>query len=368
MATYTPNYNLSKPESTDDMTDFFADYGDNMDIIDENMGGGGSGGHTIIDENDVSMTQRAGLQFTGNVTVTDDAVNDKTIVDIQGGGGDVADVEVNGISVVDAGTKIAEITSYEEVTIAEYESIPVADRESNGIAYFIKDLNNSHVQGYPPLIFSFEEREVGVWVDGKPLYQRTVFFNLNSGSGWTNYAHGIANIDSKVAIGGFIRPSGGGTTYGVGTNAVGGLSIAFDQTNISFYTNNSYFQNYRVTAILHYTKTTDTAGSGTWNGQGGIAHHYSTNETVIGTWLGKTLYQRVFDLGSDIVISSSSFTSTSIDASNMQTLVNAFGIYSTGETRYNLMPNRYNNVIRLQTDRNNASANVRYVVLEYTKT
>lgn len=51
------------------------------------QGGGGTGGHTIIDENGTSMTARAGLQFTGDVVVTDDGTNNKTIVSVLSGGG-----------------------------------------------------------------------------------------------------------------------------------------------------------------------------------------------------------------------------------------------------------------------------------------
>lgn len=44
-----------------------------------NESGGGSGGHTIINSSGTSMTQRDGLQFSG-LNVTDDSVNDKTVV------------------------------------------------------------------------------------------------------------------------------------------------------------------------------------------------------------------------------------------------------------------------------------------------
>jgi hypothetical protein len=44
--------------------------------------GMGSGGHTIINENNTEMTQRANLQFTGNVTVSDNPTNNKTVVNI----------------------------------------------------------------------------------------------------------------------------------------------------------------------------------------------------------------------------------------------------------------------------------------------
>lgn len=42
------------------------------------------GGHTIVDENGTSLSQRDNLQFI-NATITDDAVNNKTVVEVQGG-------------------------------------------------------------------------------------------------------------------------------------------------------------------------------------------------------------------------------------------------------------------------------------------
>lgn len=96
MATYTPNYNLSKPEATDTQSSFISDYCDNMDKIDQNLGDGGN----------------------------------------------VDDVEVNGVSVLNPITKVAEITSYKEVTQAEYDALP-ATKLTDGVAYFIKDSGGS---------------------------------------------------------------------------------------------------------------------------------------------------------------------------------------------------------------------------------
>lgn len=93
MSTLTPNYGLYMPEDTDSMDDFFDKYAANMDNIDENMGGGG--------------------------------------------GGNVNDVLVNGASVLD-GNHNAQITSYKEVTQAQYDALP-SSKLTNGIAYFIKD-------------------------------------------------------------------------------------------------------------------------------------------------------------------------------------------------------------------------------------
>ena len=81
MATYTPNLNLSKPENTDSQQSFISDYCDNMDKLD-NAVGGSTQGHTIIDGSGSSMTQRSGLQFQNVTSVTDDSVNDRTVVTV----------------------------------------------------------------------------------------------------------------------------------------------------------------------------------------------------------------------------------------------------------------------------------------------
>lgn len=252
-----------------------------------------------------------------------------------GGTGDVADVEVNGTSVVDPTTKIAEITSYEEVTESEYEAIPVAERESNGIAYFIKDLNNESVQGYPPLIYSDEEREIGVWRDGMPLYQKTVHVGaLVQDSSWHGVSHGVANLDKCINIEAICIATNGTEFYPINlyrptTNT--GVMVYATASDV-YYMNNYYSEMEDAYFTIRYTKTTDTAGSGTWNGQGGLAHHYSTNETVTGTWIdGKPLYQKTF-------VQQLSGTTGTIDISalNVSEAFIAGGFYDIGVTNLEL--------------------------------
>ena len=79
MASYTPNLNLYKPDSTDDFGDFRAEFNNNMDILDQ---GGGGSGHTIEDGSGTAMTARANLQFVNCTSVSDDSVNDRTIVTV----------------------------------------------------------------------------------------------------------------------------------------------------------------------------------------------------------------------------------------------------------------------------------------------
>lgn len=130
MATYTTNYNLGKPEATDPFGDFRQLFNDNMDEIDANLGGGGSSSLAGLSDVNISAP-------TDGQVLTYDNVNSEWVNANPSGGGDVMDVEVNGVSVVDL-NKVAKITSYKEVTQAQYDALP-ATKLTDGIAYFIKD-------------------------------------------------------------------------------------------------------------------------------------------------------------------------------------------------------------------------------------
>ena len=107
MATYTPNYNLGKPNATDRYDLFRQLFNDNMDIIDNNLGGGGGGswtdvigvlqaGSTSITLRDVSIKSTSAFNFytdvfgvcptsvsvsVGSVTLTfNPQVNDVTVL------------------------------------------------------------------------------------------------------------------------------------------------------------------------------------------------------------------------------------------------------------------------------------------------
>lgn len=332
MATHTPRYNLSKPENTDEMQSFLNDYADNMDIIDQNLGGGGgSGGHTIYDKDGNALAQESGLQFTGNVNVSDDSGNGRTVVDILGGGGNVygAFIDPSRILVNSAYTSNLSYTATEDCyiytavalnsntggscaidgqniaswwngsggTVAEAigsylkkgQTFTATATNASSSGYIVYGLTQGTNGIYAPVIYSDNERVIGVWRDNKPLYQRTFVLsspiNVN-GSGTllpndiqTALADVEIMVDSECArdstYSAFISPyvyKSGGQWY---------ILSADNWGNVKFIT-------------LRYTKTTDVAGSGNWNTDGVPTHHYSTSEQVIGTWLGKPLYERVY--------------------------------------------------------------------------
>lgn len=232
-----------------------------------------------------------------------------------------------------------------------------------------------------PVIYSEEEREIGVWTDGKPLYQKTYIITSPSAED-SNIDIGISNVENVVNEWGTWYRNVNGATWVYDLNAVNENSFNVQFIVLARYkiTENRLFLSIQsgaysgnvlsVRYTIQYTKTTDTAGSGIWTPSGVPAVHYSTDEHVVGTWIdGSTIYERTYDLGSDLVVSYNSFTETSIDASSMSRLVgNPECIYSTGATTYPVITSiNSNNRIALQTTRNGAAANVRYVTIRYTK-
>ncbi len=330
MATFTPNYNLGKPEPTDPFgyNSFLPLFNENMEIIDENMGGGG-------------------------------------------GSGNVDDVEVNGVSVLDPVTKIAEITSYEEVTQAEYNALP-DDKLSDGIAYFIKDSVNG-ADGFPPLIYSFEERQVGVWADGKPLYQKTISKNNidmgNNAGTYTSIPHGISDFDFCVDLE-IICPR-------LNISAKDQLrefaNFKADATNVFCAWGTNYYSRavdrYWYITIL-YTKTTDVAGSGDWTPSGASAVHYSENEQVIGTWIdGKPLYEITSRITQDLSLTANTWVKSQFDQGTKKALYKTMIVNDSGAVIDNVAGGFVDDKIAINSPRTlTVLANTGYLIMQYTKT
>ena len=102
--------------------------------------------------NKVEFDGQTLIDLTGDTVTQQDVLNGKSFHSADGvqrsgtASIPVSDVEVNGISVLNQ--TVANITSYEEVTVAQYNALP-AEKKNCGIAYFIKDLDNASVEGYP---------------------------------------------------------------------------------------------------------------------------------------------------------------------------------------------------------------------------
>ena len=155
--------------------------------------------------------------------------------------------------------------------------------------------------GFSPIIYSEEERVVGVGKNNKPLYQKTIMSELIpadavSSDILTNIdeCHVVDiktyNSDNTIA---FIPLSISMYNYqGIGTNYG---YVYYDVTNHSVkFVNQSRKNSIYIEATIQYTKTTDVAGSGSYNTLGAPMTHIDGSEQVVGTLFGETLYQKSY--------------------------------------------------------------------------
>lgn len=244
-------------------------------------GGGGEGSEVIPNPEDAATDVLTKLSVDGDVY---------GIPEIN-----VEDVYVNGTSALDE-NNIAQIKSYQEITKAEYDALP-SSKLTDDILYCITDGGATEPGEYfNPVIYSTTEREVGVWTDGKPLYQKTFLTTSPSDNISTNIIE-VTNLNIDVC----------GKCAGVIYNALnqthegGGRFVLWMRENFQSsgkdyiactVSNSSYYSNTMLVTI-QYTKTTDTPGSGKYTTLGVPSTHYSTDEQVVGTWIdGKPLYQK----------------------------------------------------------------------------
>lgn len=224
------------------------------------------------------------------------ATND-TFTLIVGGSGGVSDYEdltnkpqVNGVTL--SGDKDSEdLGIVWEGTQSQYDAIVTKDPNTT---YYITDADDGG-DSFQPVIYSEIEREIGVFVDGKPLYEKSLSPNVTSTSFTVDVS--ALNIENMISIEGSIFQTSNNTV-------VIPYSTSDNDYALCYYYNNylkfAYAGAYNTTTWklkIRYTKTTDFAGSGTWTPQGVPAVHYSTDENIIGTWVdGRTLYEKTIPI------------------------------------------------------------------------
>lgn len=233
MSTLTPNFNLIQPEVTDPFADFRDWYNQTLAIIDANLGGGGSK-HTIIDENGQTLPNRTFLEFTGGVQVTDDAQNNKTVVDITGGGG--------GSSTL-AGLTDVNLTSPTNGQVLAY------DNTSH------KWINANSSGG--SCSYSTTEQVIGTWTDGKPLYQISIIYT--SGITIGSYGHVTLPADSVVRdyFGVIYRNNYKSVDKFNGYINNGDIFCSIRSGNLEYYISNIFSGIEELDFTVQYTKTTD---------------------------------------------------------------------------------------------------------------
>lgn len=166
---------------------------------------------------------------------------------------------------------------------------------------------------FTPQIYSLEERGIGTWVDDKPLYAKTVSFTAPSGSG----NHSIMDV-SGLDIDSLINIEGKGSYQGyLYTFPTRSAFFAVEQDYLKFNVSNDDWGGYTMNVTLLYTKTTDVAGSGSYNSLAVPMLHYDNTEKIVGTYFGKTLYEKSYQ---NIAGTGTMVNVTLSDLSNIETI------------------------------------------------
>lgn len=144
-------------------------------------------------------------------------------------------------------------------------------------------------------LYSTTERVIGQWIDGKPLYQKTVDCGALPNAGQSSVSHNIANIDIIPNFWG-VGINQSGTSLKIpgevtGSNHASAVGCYVNRTEIGFLTYNDRSE-YHAYVTIQYTKTTDSAVESY-----GTDTTYSTDEHVVGSWIdGSPLYQKSFKI------------------------------------------------------------------------
>lgn len=194
--------------------------------------------------------------------------------------------------------------------------------------------NGNVINGAELEHYSNEERIVGYWTDGKPIYRKVVTFTATQKGAQKTVSLstlGITNVDKMVRQQGIINTSPIPKYYG----ASDGWNVNFgvDTSMISYNIGEYWTVPIQMSACLEYTKTTDTP----------VANNntYSTDEIITGkTWIdGKPIYRKVVttsfpNVATDKTMVSKSVNLSELGISNIDTPLTLQAIYANGSSLY----------------------------------
>ncbi len=106
------------------------------------------------------------------------------------------------------------------------------------------------------MTYSTNEKVVGTWIDGKPLYEKTIIGTKQSGVDFTAIIG--TNIDTAFIVSGFILATTG-TVYALDRyeNDYTYTRTEIYENEFTFKSSTGQYTNGTVVATIRYTKTTD---------------------------------------------------------------------------------------------------------------
>lgn len=133
----------------------------------------------------------------------------------------------------------------------EYDTLP-EERRNKGL-YIVPGPVWSYPSGECENIYSLEERIVGRWIDGKPLYNKVILFSSPSLANNSSYPIAtLSELECDTFVSGWWTGKGSnGVTYSNGFTDITGDNVAINNR----FTNSSY--SFTGFASIMYTKTTD---------------------------------------------------------------------------------------------------------------
>lgn len=262
-------------------------------------GGGTGGGHTIEDPEGTALTQRDTLQFGGDLEVSDDDENEKTVVaPHELTAAELTEImstlpsvpvrwkEGDGISIsndtISTDSSVYRSADTAETTIADNDYFPFYDTSATakrktlwsnikaklseiyqakltaGTGISISD-NTISVNGVLGGInYSVAEQDTGLkWIDGKKIYQKTINFGNLPNKTTKNIAHGISNLKRVIHISATWIQSEtySGSLETMGGDGDNGVDIYVNATNLSIITSTDRSNRFAYITV-QYTKTT----------------------------------------------------------------------------------------------------------------
>lgn len=144
-------------------------------------------------------------------------------------------------------------------------------------------------------LYSTDEQLVGRWIDGKPIYQKSIIAS-DPVVGNNTIPHNITNLDRVIKCDGTVMRNGDNFTFSLPICYISNVaqwSIAtsgINKSTVNITVGNGFTGTYALSDLvvtLQYTKTTDSSMSIS------DGNEYSLNEQIIGHWIdGKPVYQK----------------------------------------------------------------------------
>ncbi len=246
-----------------------------------------------------------------------------------------------------------------------------------------KDLNDYHNKILPYLggmpevlankfakgdLYDTNEKIIGKWIDGKPLYQKVIQFTNNAGSYLIDVSS--LNVDSIWLDGIYINNSGEYNTIGVYYYSSSDFLrvLISDNKQSLLISAGSSFSIGSGFCIIKFTKSTDSANSFNISSD----TDYSTEEKIVGTWIdGSYIYQKTIKITVPNGTSSTTFASNVDKSYIMNAILNTVNnecIPLPVFGNYTIRMYTQGSLLYLENNHPNWIGSDLYVTIQYTKT